>query len=57
MNVLYLMIPISLLLGGGFLAAFVWSVRDGQVDDLETPSHRILEDQEGAESDQLEQQH
>ncbi len=48
MNVLYLMIPISLLLAGGFLAAFIWSVRDGQVDDLETPAHRILEDEEGA---------
>jgi cbb3-type cytochrome oxidase maturation protein len=44
MNVLYLMIPISLLLGGLFVMAFVWSVHSGQVDDTETPQHRILED-------------
>jgi len=44
MNVLIFMIPISLALGGGFLAAFIWSVKTGQVDDTETPSHRILED-------------
>lgn len=44
MNILYLMIPVSLILGGGFLFAFIWSVHDGQVDDTETPPHRILED-------------
>ncbi len=47
MNILYVMIPISLLLAGGFLAAFVWSVRDGQIDDLQTPAHRILENEDG----------
>lgn len=44
MSILFLMIPLSLLLGGGFLAAFIWSVQSGQVDDTETPQHRILED-------------
>jgi cbb3-type cytochrome oxidase maturation protein len=44
MNVLYIMIPISLLMGFGFLAGFVWSVGSGQLDDTETPAHRILED-------------
>ena len=44
MTVLYLMIPISLLLGAGFVAAFVWCVGNGQLDDTETPAHRILED-------------
>lgn len=47
MNILYLIIPISLLLGGGFLAAFAWSVQNGQNDDLETPALRILEDDDG----------
>lgn len=51
MNILFLMIPISLFLAGGFLAAFIWSVREGQVDDLKTPAHRILQDEEGALSD------
>jgi cbb3-type cytochrome oxidase maturation protein len=44
MSILLLMIPVSLLLGGGFLAAFIWSVKNGQFEDTETPAHRILED-------------
>lgn len=44
MNILLIMIPVSLLLATGFLAAFVWSVSHGQIDDTETPAHRILED-------------
>lgn len=47
MNILFLMIPISLILGGGFVAAFVWSVGTGQNDDLETPAYRILDDEDG----------
>jgi cbb3-type cytochrome oxidase maturation protein len=46
MTVLYFMIPISLMLGFGALAAFIWSVFDGQYDDVETPAHRILEDEQ-----------
>lgn len=44
MNILIVMIPVSLILGAGFLFGFLWSVRDGQLDDTETPAHRILED-------------
>jgi cbb3-type cytochrome oxidase maturation protein len=44
MNVIFLMIPISLTLAVGFLTAFVWAVRTGQIDDLETPAHRIIDD-------------
>jgi cbb3-type cytochrome oxidase maturation protein len=46
-NVLYMMIPISLLLGGGFLFAFIWSIGAGQNDDLETPALRILDEEDG----------
>lgn len=42
MNVLYLLVPLALLLAGSGVAAFVWSVRDGQYDDVETPAIRIL---------------
>jgi cbb3-type cytochrome oxidase maturation protein len=44
MSILFFMIPVSLALGICFVAAFVWSVGDGQLDDTETPAHRILED-------------
>lgn len=49
MNILILMIPMALLLGVGFVAAFVWASQCGQFDDLETPAHRILEDTERTE--------
>jgi cbb3-type cytochrome oxidase maturation protein len=45
MNILLITIPISLILGAAFLCGFVWSVGDGQLDDTETPAHRILEDE------------
>lgn len=44
MNILYFMIPISLILAAGFVTAFIWNVRSGQLDDVETPPHRVLED-------------
>ncbi len=38
------MIGVSLLMALGFLAAFIWSMRTGQQDDLYTPSIRMLLD-------------
>lgn len=39
-----LLIPLSLALGLGALAAFLWSLRAGQYDDLDGAPHRILFD-------------
>jgi cbb3-type cytochrome oxidase maturation protein len=39
-----ILIGISLLLAIGFLTAFIWSVKSGQLDDDYTPSVRILFD-------------
>lgn len=44
MSVMYILIGCSLLLAIGFLAAFIWTVRSGQLDDDYTPSVRILFD-------------
>ncbi len=44
MSILVLMIPMALLLGLGFLAAFLYSLNSGQFDDVDTPAHRILQD-------------
>lgn len=44
MNVLIYLIPIALFLGFLGLAAFLWSLRSGQFDDLEGAAHRILFD-------------
>jgi cbb3-type cytochrome oxidase maturation protein len=44
MSVIILLIFFSMLVAGGFLAAFLWAVRTGQYDDSYTPSVRILFD-------------
>lgn len=44
MSVFIILIAASILVAGGFLAAFLWSVRDGQYDDDYTPSVRMLFD-------------
>ncbi|MBN9034021.1 MAG: cytochrome oxidase maturation protein, cbb3-type [Rhizobiales bacterium 63-7] len=44
MNLLIYFIPIALLMGGAGLAAFLWSLRSGQYDDLEGASWRVLDD-------------
>lgn len=47
MNILFIMIPLSLLLATSFLIAFIWNVKSGQIDDVETPPQRMLEDEQG----------
>ncbi|WP_395663581.1 cbb3-type cytochrome oxidase assembly protein CcoS [Aestuariivirga sp.] len=42
-GLLYL-IPVALFLGGLGLAAFIWSLKSGQYDDLEGAAWRILQD-------------
>ncbi len=44
MSVLYVLVIVSLCVALGFLAAFVWSVRSGQLDDDRSPSVRMLID-------------
>ncbi|MFO1062346.1 MAG: cbb3-type cytochrome oxidase assembly protein CcoS [Pirellulales bacterium] len=44
MSVLFVALPVAIGLGGLAVAAFVWSARRGQFDDLETPRWRILLD-------------
>lgn len=44
MEILYLLIPVSVVLVFAIAVAFWWSVRSGQFDDLEGPGFRILMD-------------
>lgn len=44
MNLLMFLIPIALFLGCLGLAAFIWSLRNGQYDDLDGAAERILDD-------------
>ncbi|HQR05542.1 MAG TPA: cbb3-type cytochrome oxidase assembly protein CcoS [Gemmatales bacterium] len=48
MSVMYLALPIALLLVGAAFMAFRWTVRSGQLDDLDTPAYRALFDDESA---------
>jgi cbb3-type cytochrome oxidase maturation protein len=45
-SVIYLLMPLAFALGGTAVWAFVRATRAGQFDDLETPAHRILHDDE-----------
>ena len=44
MDVLYLLIPISLVMIGLIIGVFLWAIKSGQFDDLEGPAHEILMD-------------
>lgn len=44
MNVLLVMIPLSLLLLAGAVAAFFWAVDHDQFEDMDTPALLPLED-------------
>lgn len=46
MNIIFVLLPLSILLGLVFLAAYIWSVRAKQYEDLNTPALRILVDED-----------
>lgn len=41
-----MLVPVSILLLAGAIWAFVWAVRSGQFDDLDTPPLDILHDED-----------
>ena len=45
MSVLYIVLPLAILIAIAAVAAFVWMVKGGQLDDLDTPALRILHDE------------
>ncbi len=46
MIVLYLLVPLAIVLAAVGVTAFLWAVRNGQFDDVETPALRVLIDEE-----------
>jgi cbb3-type cytochrome oxidase maturation protein len=50
MDILILLIPMSVVLVLLVGAAFWWSVKSGQFDDLEGPAHRILADDDTSDA-------
>jgi cbb3-type cytochrome oxidase maturation protein len=56
MDVLYLLIPISLVMIGLIIGVFLWAIKSGQFDDLEGPAHEILMDNDEVASSAMDQE-
>ncbi len=54
MEIIYLLIPLSVILVGVIIWVFLWAIRSGQFDDLEGPAHRILMDDDSPRLTQAE---
>jgi len=46
MSVIFIALPIAILLAAGALAGFIWAVRGGQYEDLDSPPWRMVVDEE-----------
>jgi len=46
MDIIYVLIPLSIVLLAIASAVFFWAVRSGQFDDMDSPAHRILYDED-----------
>ena len=47
MEIIYLLIPLSLVLFSLAIWGFFWAVKSGQFDDLDSPALSILDDDSG----------
>lgn len=46
MEIVYVLIPLSIVLLAVAIGIFFWAVNNGQFEDLESPAWRILRDDE-----------
>ncbi len=44
MSVIYIVLPLAILLAFAAVLAFLWALRGGQFDDLDSPAIRVLFD-------------
>lgn len=51
MEILYLLIPLSVVFVFMIGVVFWWSLKSGQFEDLEGPAYRILRDDDGVAAD------
>ena len=51
MNILAILVPLALALGGLGLAAFMWAMKNGQFDDLDGAAWRAISDDDLPEGD------
>ena len=43
---MYIVLPLAILFAAAAVATFIWAVRQGQFDDLDTSAIRMLHDDE-----------
>lgn len=46
MEIIYILVPGSIILALAFLALYVWATRSGQFEDLDTPKWRAIFDED-----------
>jgi cbb3-type cytochrome oxidase maturation protein len=51
MEVLIYLVPLALVLGGLGLTGFLWSLKNGQYDDLDGAAWRALDDHDAPSSE------
>jgi cbb3-type cytochrome oxidase maturation protein len=49
MSVIYIIFPLALMIAIAAVIAYIWAVRSGQFDDLDTPGIRMLHDDEATD--------
>jgi len=52
MDILFLLVPFSVLLVFALMAVFAWAVQTSQFDDLQREGERIVADELGFDADQ-----
>lgn len=52
MEIIIILLPLALGLGALFIGFFLWAVKEGQYDDVETPRYRMLLDETTGPKDQ-----
>lgn len=52
-EVIIVLLGAAILVGGGFLIALFWAVKNGQYDDLFTPSVRMLHETPGKSNENI----
>ena len=56
MSVLFILVPVAIALAAVGVAGFLWAVRSGQFEDVQTPAYRLLLDDEDAATSGLNSQ-
>lgn len=51
MEIIFITVPVTLLFIAGGAAIFFWANKGGQFDDLDSPAHRILFDDDQDKQD------